>query len=238
MARFPAVCEKCGELFAGEVIGPVGVPVKLPEARFASCPSCGGEGSLDSHFYFSLRYAAHAFAVSRVQPAQIQRFNSILQSATFGTIDPMSVAKKIRSEIPALRVLADALPGKPEAMDVWLAVLVELGSRFSSAYGAGRLSPAATHQQVSDLVGDAVERAWPRPVSAGTVVAAPASPAPQPIVLPARTATGATVRYSNVVAATGGAAAGPGRKSARTTRADRKRKRAHNKKNKRMSRKR
>ena len=236
MSLFPATCKKCGELFAGRAVGPVGSSVSLHKCEFDACPLCRSRGRLASDLYWALTHTAHVCAIGYVQPDKIRRFVAILQSALRDIIGAGDISGRIRSEVPELSKVAERLPAEAKPLKTWLTMLAAVGVVFDETYAAGRLSPITDKTQATDFIGEVVERAYGREAAAPNASPQSTSAASHRA---RRVASPIPRAGSSGGRAVGGAAAKKQRaRPPKEHKAKQKRKRAHSKKSKRMSRKR
>lgn len=123
MARVPAVCDSCGRVFPSSfALG--GVGNVLQDCKAGPCPHCGSLGSIPNGVYSAISETVLALAASRIQAPHIQRLLNIAKSAVSAQADPAEVAEHVRSDLPELSSLADALPKTRSELYAFLAVII------------------------------------------------------------------------------------------------------------------
>ena len=121
----PAVCDKCNTVFASG-FNIAAENISLYGLTAGPCPSCGGLGSIPDGVYSALSETILAFKAGRINQATLQILADLLESARTTGDEPQEVAERIKSNVPELASVADALPKTRNELYAFLAVLVAL----------------------------------------------------------------------------------------------------------------
>ena len=124
--RLPAICDSCGALFPSGFVLEGAASGMVSGVKAGPCPRCGGDGTIPDGLYSAASETALAF--TGLQPGQIQRFISVAQSAIRTRPEPKEVAARIKTDVPELSRIADALPRTRKELYAFLVVLLMIAN--------------------------------------------------------------------------------------------------------------
>jgi SEC-C motif len=112
MYAIPAICDKCGVIFAPPaiVLGPGVSGVRMSGNRVGPCPACGNQwGRIPDGTYETVRGTLRMLLKDPASAESLQRLANILQAAWEVHADQATVADQIEAQVPELRGFAQSL---------------------------------------------------------------------------------------------------------------------------------
>lgn len=111
MPHPPAICEKCGAIFAAPI--ELGNSHHISFSNFGTeCPYCKSVAFIPNGVYSVINSTVVAYRRGEVSEEHLRRLSEIVEDARKRDAEPEEVAKTIRSEVPELGKVADDMPKK------------------------------------------------------------------------------------------------------------------------------
>ncbi len=125
MVRIPAVCNKCSTVFASG-FDIAGKNNTFSGCNSGPCPTCGGRGSIPDGVYSALSDTIFAYKAGRINQATLRGLVDLLELAKATGDEPQNVAERIKSDVPELASVADALPKTRSDLYAFLALFIAI----------------------------------------------------------------------------------------------------------------
>ena len=125
--RVPAICNKCGTLFAsGLNLGPGAKNITFVGCGAGPCPNCGGNGSIPDGIYNLIENTIQILSDSSRTRTQLQRLATILQDARQSQVTPTELNQTIEQDMPELSSFRDALPRTRNELYAFIAIALTI----------------------------------------------------------------------------------------------------------------
>lgn len=155
MPHAPAICPKCGTIFASLI------NIKAANTTLTNigvmCPKCGSEAQIPSGVYSALNATTLALTSGRISPEQLRKLIEIFESARSTQAAPEDVAKEIESNVPELATLSDVWPRTRPQLYAFVSVLIAALTFILETCESAGDGPGISESEVQQIVDDAID---------------------------------------------------------------------------------